>query len=228
MLASELTLELARNLNRTSAEVSAQAVPLMNAWINDWATRWPYADYLEASATFNTTANTKTYSLSANVDKIYDFVIPAYNVHLERITEEQYKLATPSAYYGTPYFFAPFNERQVNLLPIPEGVVAVNYFYYKTPTAINTTDALSAQTPAISEKYHNAGVWYCTWRMAQRMGDVDLVALAKNEYDITFEMAKQDMLNRVAGSNRVRVASDMIGGGSIITDKASDMMWGES
>jgi hypothetical protein len=227
MLVSEQVLEIARNLNRTSAEVSAQSIPLLNAWQREWNTRWPYAEYLETSASFVTTAYTQTYTLSANVDKPYAFWLPTKGYRLDRLTDEQIRALGASAVYSTPTGFAPFGDNQVNLYPVPDGAISVYYTYYQALTDIDTSLALSTQTLVIGTKYHDAGVWYATWRLAQRMGDVETLNIAKTEYETAYDHAKRDMVTRVAGTNRVRFAAEQISSLNPAADKAHTMFWGE-
>lgn len=226
MLASEIVVEAGRNLNRTSGEISAQSIPILNSWQRDWNTRWPYADYLESSAASAMTASTQQYTLSTDVDKLYSIWIPSLNTKLERLTEEQLRALGPSAQYGTPVAFSPYGEFGVNFWPIPASAYGFNYSFYKAMTEITTASALSVQTPAITAKYHDTGVWYATWRLAQRMGDSDLVAFAYAEYDRAFKVAAADMINRVAGTKRIRFADEQYENTTVVSDKATEMFNG--
>lgn len=225
MLLSEIMVEVGRNLNRTSAEVSAQSIPLVNAWMREWNTRWPYADYLETSTTSAMTASTGQYTLSSDVDKLIDVWVPTLGYKLNRLTEEQLRALSPSAVYGNPIAFSQFGQFGLNFFPIPSSAYGFNFSYYQGLTSVNSTDTLSVQTPVISTKYHDAGVWYVTWRMALRMGDNDLVAFAKAEYDRQFEYAKEDMIVRVAGLHRINFAEEQFINTTVLTDKATEMFY---
>ena len=226
MTTADQVLETARNLNRASNEVSAQCVPLFNAFQRDWATRWPYADYLEASAYFTTSANSYQYSLSTAVDKIYSMYIPAKQTFVHGITLEQYNVVSPSSTAGDPIAFAPFNEQQVFLYPTPNASLDINYLYYKNPTDITTASALSVQQMTIGSKYHDAVVWYATWRLASRMGDIENRDLAIAEYNRMFEQAKMDMINRIAGSKRIRTGGEYINNQLVAQDKGASDFFG--
>lgn len=226
MLTNEIIVEIARNLNLASAQVSAQCIPLLNGWQRDWNTRWPYADYLETSASSDMTASTQQYQLASDMDKLYDLWIPTLATKLDRLTEEQLRALGPSALYGPPVAYATFGEFGVNFWPIPASAYGFSYSYYKSMTEITTASALSAQTPAITPKYHEAGVWYATWRMAQRMGDTGLVELAMAEYDRVFALAAADMINRVAGTKRVLFADEQYTNTRVVSDKATEMFNG--
>jgi len=221
-LSSEIVLEAARNLNRTSAEISAQSIPLLNSWQRDWNTQWPYADYLETSAASAMTDSTQTYTLATDMDKLLSVWVPALG-KLTILSDEQLRALGSSAVYGNPIAYSVFGESQVNFFPIPTSAYGFSYAYYKTINEITTASALSAQTPAIGSKYHDSGIWYLTWKLAVRMGDVDMVAMAKAEYDRIFANASADMINRVAGTKRIRFANEQYENMRIIKDKADEM-----
>lgn len=207
MDAGQILLESARNLNRGISAISASGLTLLNAWQRDWATRWPYMPTLEVSAVVTTSANTNQYSLASNIDKIQVMYIPASSQTLARMTFDQLKSVSPSAASdkGVPTVWAPYQEDQVQFYPMPDGSYDINYLYYSDPTEIGAT---SATPTGIDSKYHDAGVWYVTYRIAAQMGDNDTRDMAYTEYNRVFEAAKLDMIARVAGRKTIRMAGD--------------------
>lgn len=222
---SEIITEVARNTNRKFSAVSAQTIDLLNAWQRDWATRWPYMPTLQTSAIMTVSAGTRTYALSANMDKIYDLTIPAFSIKLKKVTLDQMNSFAPSAssITGQPTHYAPFGRRQVKLFPTPADSYDITYYMYANYDAVATT---SATITSIDEKYHDGGVWYATWRMSQRMGDQGLYEIARSEYERVFKEAVKDMATRFAGANSVKVGGDYTAQGYDNTDKATRMFWG--
>lgn len=222
----EIVLETARNLNRTSAEISVQAVPLLSNWQKDWDARWPYAAVLEASATFTTSADTQTYALSGNLSKLYAAYIPELTQRLSYLTMDQLRAIAPSNQSGPPQAFAPFGAQQVMLFPVPSASYDVNYFYYKNLDDFSTATTLSAQTPAVDPRYHEAGVQYATERMAGRMGDTDTRDYAKREYDRIFALAQADWSSRIGGRHKARIGADFTAHDTIPRNKIDQFFWG--
>jgi hypothetical protein len=221
----DILKEVGRNVNRNISAISANGgVDLVNAWQRDWATRWPYMPTLQTSATITVSANTRTYSLSASLDKIYDLTIPAESIHLQKVTMEQMNSFAPSAssITGQPTHYAPFGRRQVKLFPTPAAAYDIVYYMYENYIPVSAT----SNTPiSIDAKYHDGAVWYTTWRMAQRMGDLDTMAIAKQEYDRVFDEAVKDMAARFAGANRVRVGGEYTSKGYDDRDKGTRMFF---
>jgi len=203
MTVGKQILDIARNVNRTSASISAQCVDLLNSWQRETATRWPYMPTLETSAMITISGGTATYALSANIEKLYTIYIPNQSIALKRLTLEQLRTLAPSgsSITGTPTHWAPFGNQQIVLFPTPAESFDVTYEYYKESRDVSaTTDTIDS----IDDKYHDVGNWYASWRMAQRMGDNETMAVAKQEYEQAFQSQLADMARRFAGRNRVK------------------------
>jgi len=225
MDSGDILLEVARNTNRNISAISANGgIDLINAWQRDWSTRWPYMPSLQTSATVTVSANTRTYSLSASLDKIYDMTVPEFSAKLKKVTIEQMNSFAPSAssVVGNPKYWAPFGRRQIILFPTPAAAYDINYYMYENYIPVSAT----SNTPiSIDTKYHDGAVWYTTWRMAQRMGDPGTQETAKREYDRIFDAAVSDMATRFAGANSVKVGGDYTSNGFDDADKATRMFW---
>jgi len=223
----DILLEVGRNLNRTVSSVSATGgVTLLNAWMRDWSIRFPTMPTLETSAVMTVSSGTKTYSLASDIDKVYDMYLPSQAVFISKMTEEQMHVISPSgsSITGAPVAWAPYGESQVIFYPTPDSSYDISYSYFADVTVVSAT----SNTPvSIDAKYHDAGVWYVTWRMAQRMGDMETTQLAVAEYNRLFESAKLDMAERFAGASRVRTGHEYGSTGFIGNDKASRFFFGD-
>lgn len=218
--------EIAKNLNRTSAEVSAQCIPVLSNWQRDWTTRWSFGKTLETSSYITTSATYQAYNLSSTLDKILGMNIPGSNVVLQRMELDQLNALTPSTTGGVPAYFVPWGQNQVYLYPVPNASLDIHYSYLKKITDFTTASALSVQQSDIDTKYHDAGTWYGTWRLALRMGATDIATEAKKEYETVYALAQRDMVDRVVEPNQVRVAGEV--GDSVIdtyNGKAKEMFW---
>lgn len=227
MLVSQQIVEIAANLNRTSAEVSAQSIRLLNSWQRDWNARWPYNDQIQTSASFALSADTQTYSLASDMDKLYAMYIPELKTRLSYLTLDQLKAVAPSNTTGTPQAFAPFGAQQVMIYPIPDTAYTVEYAYYKFLDDIidTATSALSVQTLVVDPKYHEGGIQYATYHIAQRMGDGDTFAFAKSEYERIFALALADWSTKVGGKKQAKVGADYVQSNGIPINKIDQFFW---
>jgi hypothetical protein len=153
-------LEIQTAVSDQFGDTSAAMVTRIKRYINwcqqDICSKLDTADFMYATTTFNTANATKVYSLASTVGKVIDILNPASRIPLGHVTREELDNLDPArsssgtAYYWTEAGRDATGYMQVELYPVPTGVVALTYNYRKLSVDLSGDTGLSI----IPVQYH--------------------------------------------------------------------------
>lgn len=71
-----------------------------------------------------------------------------------------------------------YRDDRIGIFPIPSAAKEIKIYYYHTPTALSN----DSDTPALDTRYHESLVYYASWKVVERLRDVNLIPYFKNEW----------------------------------------------
>lgn len=89
----------------------------------------------------------------------------------------------------------------IGIFPTPSAAKEIKIYYYHIPTALSS----DADVPMIDVRFHEALVYYASWKVVERLRDINLIPYFKNEWNEWKDKIILDRQSR-AGESSITVS----------------------
>ena len=219
--------EIARRLNESSisADHGDKYTTYINFAMEDIATHFPKAPWLQSSAVLTLAAATRTWqtsSIGSDIRHVFDVRISAQNSKLQYFDPVAFDQLDPKPEdAGIPTLYTVFND-EITFYPTPDADYGAQVRYFKGVTQVSAASAV----PELPRQFLQGVILY-GWALGlQEREDFDTSMIIEQKYQVWMDRVKKELKKISKDSKRMLSIREIQTANRYYSNEVSQMFFG--